>query len=168
LNLVPNKTAVMALGRRGWGVIIPPPRELPKGLAFELADLVLAGSWAERYDLRAVVNFDHGAAVGEDYEEVIVFQIQSGPFCRLILWRDAEAVYVQPLVGKVRRYDSVAAALESLTPDRHRPGLSLPKTAAASAIRYPVIEQRSPGVGSGGSPMGRDRGAALVAGRSGS
>src|ERR1700734_963193 len=94
--------------------IIPPSPESPKGLAFELADLVLVGSWAERYDLRAVISFDNGAAVDENYEEAIVLRIQSSPFCRLILWRDAEAAYVQPLIGKIRRYDSVAAALESL------------------------------------------------------
>jgi hypothetical protein len=88
----------------------------PKGLAFEIADLVLAESWADAHDLRMLICLDHGGAVDEDYEEVIVFHTQLRPLDRFILWRSAQAVFIQPLVGKARRYASVAAALERIVP----------------------------------------------------
>jgi len=57
-----------------WRRSIPTaPPALPNGLAFEIADLMLAVSWAERYKLRVIVRCDHGATVYEDYEEVIAF-----------------------------------------------------------------------------------------------
>ena len=96
-------------------IIAAPPASL-KGVAFEIADLILAHSWAERYDLGMVIRLDHGAIVGEDYEEVIAFETQTRPLNRLFLWRNATAVFVQPLVGRARRYESVAAALESVVP----------------------------------------------------
>jgi hypothetical protein len=33
-----------------------------------------------------------------------------------MLWRDAEAVFVQPLLGRTQRYGSVAEAIDALTP----------------------------------------------------
>lgn len=92
------------------------PRVLPKGAAFEIADLILAGSWADRYDMAMIVRLDHGAAVDEDYEEVIAFQTHNGPLNRVFIWRNTSTVFVQPLVGRARQYGSVAAALESLLP----------------------------------------------------
>jgi hypothetical protein len=35
------------------------------------------------------------------------------------MWRNAETVFVQPLVGRGKQYGSVAAALESLLPTPH-------------------------------------------------
>jgi hypothetical protein len=92
-----------------------PPR-LPKGLAFEIADLVLIQGWADCRDLRMLVRLDHGATVDEEYEEVIAFQTETSPLYQLIMWRNAEAVFVQPLVGRRRQYKSVADALKSLRP----------------------------------------------------
>jgi hypothetical protein len=83
----------------------------PKGLAFEIADLVLARNLADRHDFRMLVRLDHGAAVGEEYEEVITFQTNTSPLYRLTMWRNAETVFVQPLVGRGKQYRSVAAAL---------------------------------------------------------
>jgi len=91
------------------------PAAPPRGLAFAIAELVVIRSWAVSHDFRMVVRLDHGAG-DEDYEEVIAFHVGTSPLCRSIMWRDTEAVFVQPLVGPVQRYDSVAAALESLPP----------------------------------------------------
>jgi hypothetical protein len=91
-------------------------RALPKGAAFEIADLILARSWADRYDIAMIVRLDHGASVDEDYEEVIAFQTDLSPLNRVFIWRNTRTVFVQPLVGRARQYDSVAAALESLLP----------------------------------------------------
>ena len=92
------------------------PRPTPKGLAFEIADLVLVSSWADRHDFRMVIRLDHGASVNEDFEEAIALETKTSPVYRLILWRTTDAIFVQPLVGKGRRYKSVATVLESLVP----------------------------------------------------
>ena len=63
-----------------------------------------------------VVRLDHGASVDEDYEEAVTFESKTRSLDRLILWRDSAAVFVQPLVGKAKRYPSVAAALDGLGP----------------------------------------------------
>jgi hypothetical protein len=88
----------------------------PKGLAFEIAELCLIKRWADRHAVRIVVRLDHGAAVAEDYEEVIAFQTGTSPLCQLIMWRNATTVFLQPLIGREHRYQSVASALDSLRP----------------------------------------------------
>lgn len=88
----------------------------PTGLAFEITDLLLVRSWADLNNLRMMVLLNHGAE-SEEYEEVIVFHTVVSRFCRLIIWRDAHAVFVQPLVGRRRQFGSVADALESLLPE---------------------------------------------------
>jgi hypothetical protein len=89
------------------------PRFEPKGLVFEIAGLILIRSWAAFHEVPTSIHLDHGAE-DEEYEEVIALQTGSGPFCRMILWRNADTVFIQPLVGKARRHGSVAEALESL------------------------------------------------------
>jgi hypothetical protein len=52
---------------------------------------------------------------------VIAFQTEISPLYRLLMWRNAAAVFVQPLVGRGKQYGSVAGALQSLLPTpRHR------------------------------------------------
>lgn len=93
----------------------PPPA---KGLAFEIADLHLVQSWAELHCCRISVCLDHGTP-DEEYEEVIAFHTRKSPLCRFIMWRNTHAVFVQPLVGRVQRYETVSAALEALRPLPH-------------------------------------------------
>jgi hypothetical protein len=100
------------LTRRG---IPATPSRAPKGIAFEIPDLLLIESWASLHGLGMSIRLDHGAE-GEEYEEVIAFHIRNGLLSRLILWRNAEAVFVQPLVGKRQQHDSIAEALQSLLP----------------------------------------------------
>lgn len=88
----------------------------PKGLAFEIADLLLVRSWADLNDLCTMVLLDHGTE-SEEYEEVIAFCTAVNPCYPLIIWRNADAVFVQPLVGRRRQYGSVAEALESVLPE---------------------------------------------------
>jgi hypothetical protein len=99
------------LTKRGMASV--PPR-LPKGLAFEISDLVLIRRWADCHDFRMLVRLDHGALVDEEYEEVIAFETERSPLYRLTMWRTAETVFVQPLVGRGKQYGSVTAALKSL------------------------------------------------------
>src|ERR1700712_2248618 len=46
---------------------------LPKGLAFEIEDLLLVKDWAELNDVRFAVRLDHGLE-HEEYDEVIALQ----------------------------------------------------------------------------------------------
>jgi hypothetical protein len=109
---------------------------VPKGLAFAIADLLLARSWAADNDIQTLVRLDHGAE-DEEYEEVVEFQIASNPLSRLIMWRNAEAVFVQPIVGRARRYASVAAALVSLPA---KPRTTMTKAAMAIVAMLSRIE----------------------------
>ncbi|MEJ0017115.1 MAG: hypothetical protein WDN25_11230 [Acetobacteraceae bacterium] len=89
----------------------------PKGLAFEISDLMLLQGWAEFHDVQMIVELDH-CVEGEEYEEVIAFYASDSQLRRWILWRGAQDIVVQPLIGRSCRYRSVADALETLTPTR--------------------------------------------------
>jgi len=86
-----------------------------RGLSFSIADLVLITGWSEAHGLQMDVQLDHGSET-EEYEEVIRFRSLSGRRSRWIIWRDAEAVFVQPLLGRSQRHGSIAEALTALTP----------------------------------------------------
>jgi hypothetical protein len=85
------------------------------GLSFSIAELTLVAAWAEAQGLQMRVHLDHGSET-EEYEEVLAFHTTWGRPRRCIMWRDNQAVYVQPLIGRTRRYRSVADAIETLTP----------------------------------------------------
>jgi hypothetical protein len=90
---------------------------VPKGLSFEISDLVHARDWATFNNLHMSIRLDHGAE-DEEYEEVIEFQAAAGSLSKWIIWRNAEAVFVQPLLGRRSKYASVIDALERLFPKR--------------------------------------------------
>ncbi len=94
--------------------IVRLPTKSVKGISFSIAELVLIRSWSEANVLRMVVRLDHGTET-EEYEEVLALHIGSSNLCRWILWRDTQSVFLQPLIGRTRRYDSVAEAFEALT-----------------------------------------------------
>jgi hypothetical protein len=87
----------------------------PHGLSFRIAELLLGQSWAEAHALRMTVRLDHGVDQ-EEYEEVLAFSKGGSTLCQWMIWRNDQAVFVQPLIGRPRRYDSVTEALEALTP----------------------------------------------------
>jgi hypothetical protein len=89
----------------------------PTGLAFEIADLMMLQGWAEFHDVQMVVELDH-CVEGEEYEEVIAFYARDSQLRRWILWRAADGVIVQPLIGRSRRFKTVVDALETLVPAR--------------------------------------------------
>ena len=89
----------------------------PTGLAFEIADLMMLQGWAEFHDVQMVVELDH-CVEGEEYEEVIAFYARDSQLRRWILWRAADGVIVQPLIGRSRRFKTVVDALETLAPAR--------------------------------------------------
>ena len=85
----------------------------PKGLSFDISDLILLQGWAEFHDVRMVVELDHWVE-GEEYEEVVALYTKDRLLRRWILWHSDSEIVVQPLIGRSSRFDSVAEALESL------------------------------------------------------
>lgn len=86
-----------------------------RGLSFSIADLVLIRAWSEARDLDMAVRLDHGAEA-EEFEEVLTLYTVAGRACRFIMWRDEEGVFVQPLIGRIKRYASVPEAITAMTP----------------------------------------------------
>jgi hypothetical protein len=84
-----------------------------KGVSFSVPELTLIRSWSDANGLRMVVRLDHGSDT-EDYEEVLAFHLGNSPLCRWIMWRGAKMVFIQPLIGRLQRYYSVAEAFEAL------------------------------------------------------
>lgn len=89
------------------------PAKRLRGLSFNLDELTLVKNWSRSSSLRMVVRLDHGSDA-EEFEEVLAIHIGDSALCRSIMWRDANAVYVQPLIGRTQRYGSVAEAFEAL------------------------------------------------------
>jgi hypothetical protein len=90
----------------------------PKGLSFKVSELILVRNWSAENNLRMVVRLDHGSDA-EDYEEVLAFHVGESRLCSWIMWRDAEAVFVQPLIGRTERYGSTAEAFEAVAAKQH-------------------------------------------------
>jgi hypothetical protein len=95
----------------------PPLGALPKGLAFEIADLVMVQGWAEYHDLRMVVELDY-CSEGDEYEEILALYPSDSSFRRWMVWRGATEIVVQPMMGRASRFASVAEALDHLIPAR--------------------------------------------------
>jgi hypothetical protein len=97
--------------------VIQLPSKTLKGLSFRVAELVLIKSWSEANGLNMVVRLDHGSDA-EDYEEVLAFHLGASPLCRWIMWRNQNAVFIQPLIGRTQRYQTVAEAFEAMASKR--------------------------------------------------
>ncbi len=85
----------------------------PKGLAFDLSDLVAIDAWAADRNIHLVVELDTCVG-GDSYEEVLAFHAQCGPMRDWIMWRTQHDVVVQPLAGNSWRFPSVSEALDVL------------------------------------------------------
>lgn len=83
-----------------------------KGLAFDIVDLLAIQSWAKRHELRMGIRLDHGVE-DEEYEEVIALHAGTTG-CFLLMWRDQNTVFAQPMPGRQLHFSSVSAALSGL------------------------------------------------------
>jgi hypothetical protein len=93
------------------------PQRLLKGIAFEIAELVLIKSWADARNTRMVVRLDY-TMDSEEYEEVIAFYPETSAASPLIMWRTETSVCVLPVIGPRRRYRTIAKALENPAMDK--------------------------------------------------
>jgi hypothetical protein len=83
------------------------------GLAFSIPELTLFENLAKASSLRIEIRLDHGSDT-EEFEEVLAFHVGDRSPCRWLVWRDAIAIFVQPLIGRAQRYESVAEVFEAL------------------------------------------------------
>jgi hypothetical protein len=91
-----------------------PGHPLPKGLAFEISDLVALQRWAEAQAMRMVIELDHEVE-GEEYEEVLAFYEGVGARLRLwTMWRAADHFVVEPMAGRAWRARAVEEVLSEL------------------------------------------------------
>jgi hypothetical protein len=93
--------------------VIQRPTKTLRGLSFSLADLTLIRCWSQASSLRMVIRLDHGSDT-EEFEEVLAFHVGDSSPCCWLMWRDANEVFVQPLIGRIQGYCSVAEAFEAL------------------------------------------------------
>jgi hypothetical protein len=89
------------------------PSKKLTGLSFSLPELDLARCWSRSCSLRMEIKLDHGAA-SEEFEEILALHVNDSSLCPWIMWRDADAVFVQSAFGHIQRYYSVAEAFEDL------------------------------------------------------
>jgi hypothetical protein len=127
----------------------------PTGIAFEIADLLLLQGWATFHQVRMAVELDQ-CVDGEEYEEVVALYAEGSSLRRWNLWRTADTVVVQPLIGRACRFDSVTLALDAMSEarsDGHTHGLGagkeVPKTTRPR--RHAAKPRRSHG-GAGSAP----------------
>lgn len=104
-----------------------------KGLSFRIADLLLAGAWSEAQSMHMAVRLDYGAET-ENYEEVLALHAMDTGFCRWVMWREADGIVVQPLIGRPLRFPSLFDALETL--EAMEPGRRVTRT-HIRATRWP-------------------------------
>lgn len=89
-------------------------RPLPKGLAFEISDLVALQCWAEDQAIRMVVELDHHVE-GDEYEEVLAFYEGDAAGLRLwTMWRAADHFVVEPMNARSWRASAVQEVLAEL------------------------------------------------------
>lgn len=89
------------------------PAKVPKGLSFDIADLILVRNRSEANGLRVVVELDHGSDV-EEYEEILAIHAETSPQCRWLMWRNAKSVFVRSIGGRALRYGSATQAIDAL------------------------------------------------------
>ena len=91
--------------------------KLPIGLSFEIPDLLLLRAWSDYHDLRLAIELDV-CLEDEEYEELLALYDRGRAFRRWMLWRSADGIVVQPAMGRMMLFDSMADVLESLIPVR--------------------------------------------------
>ncbi len=89
------------------------PSKALKGLSFSVPELTLIRSWSDANGLRMVVRLDHRSEA-EDYEEVLALHVGERPLYSWMMWRGQRMVFIQPLIGRSRRFGSIADAFEDI------------------------------------------------------
>jgi hypothetical protein len=92
------------------------PRRRVSGTAFEISDLLLAQACAAYHGVRLQIRLDHTGG-GTDYEEVLQFNTGRTTLSGITIWRCAGGVMLSPTLGRRKKFDSLAQALQHLLPE---------------------------------------------------
>jgi hypothetical protein len=80
--------------------------------AFKVPELMLLGAWSEFHGMRMAIDLAH-CMDGAERDEVIVLSEQRSSL-HWMLWRSADGIVVQPMLGRERQFDTISDALESV------------------------------------------------------
>ncbi len=92
-------------------------KNILKGIAFPLPELVILSAWSEYHDLQMHIELDH-CVDGEEYEEIATFYEKGGTIMKWIMWRSPEHVVLQPMLGPTRRFATISDALDAALPEQ--------------------------------------------------
>ena len=95
------------------------PAPMPAGLSFDVSDLLILQAWSDFHALRMTIELDVCAG-GDEYEEIIGLYDKDCAFRRWTVWRSADAIVVQPAMGRKRLFDAMTDVLDMLIPAKHR------------------------------------------------
>lgn len=90
---------------------------MPKGLSFEIADLLMLQGWAESHDMRLVVELDHQIE-GDEYEEVLAFYPTDSSLRCWFIWRSIDHFVLVPMNGPAWRCVRLPDLMTELEPLR--------------------------------------------------
>lgn len=80
--------------------------------AFSIPDLMLLEAWSEFHGMRMEVDLGH-CMDGAECDEIIVLSESYSPL-HWMLWRSADQIVVQSMLGAERRSDTISEALDSI------------------------------------------------------
>lgn len=94
-----------------------PQKHRVEGLAFTIPELMLATAWAEYQNMRLSIELDwHVDQV--EYEEVIMLGLPGRVGSHCLLWRAADSIVLQPMVGRAQRFPTISLALDAICPEQ--------------------------------------------------
>lgn len=88
-----------------------------EGIAFTIPELLLVTAWAEFHNLRLSIELDWHVDQTE-YEEVITLGLPGRIGSHCLLWRSADSIVLQPMVGRARRFTNISDALDAICPEQ--------------------------------------------------
>ena len=103
--------------RHGWGdepmeILHVEPTQHDGATAFKVPGLMLLGAWCEFRGMRMAIDLAH-CMDGAERDEIIVLSEQRSSL-HWMLWRSADGIVVQPMLGMERQLHTISDALESV------------------------------------------------------
>lgn len=90
-----------------------PARHRIDGVAFAVPELILLTAWADfhAFSLRIELDWQVDQVA---YEEVVTLRLFGSPIPHWLMWRTANSVVLQPMVGRARRFACITDLLGAI------------------------------------------------------
>lgn len=88
-----------------------------EGFSFSIPELMLVAAWAQFHDLSLRIELDWYVDRVE-YEEVITLREPGRASPQWLMWRAADRIVLQPVVGRARRFETISEALGAICPEQ--------------------------------------------------